>query len=50
MWIVLQIFLFILNLGLGFYNITINANPYIIALNLFAAGVAALGAVLIALR
>jgi len=48
MWIVLQILLLILNLGLGFNNIANNINPYIIATYFFAAGFAGMGAIAMA--
>ncbi len=50
MWIVLQIFLLVLNLSMGFANIAGDASPYLIALNFFAAGFAAMGLITIALN
>jgi hypothetical protein len=45
MWIMLQIFLLVLNFGMGFANIASNASPYLIALNFFASGFVAMGAI-----
>lgn len=42
---VIELFLLVLNLGQGFYNISNKANPYIIATNFFAAGFVAMAIV-----